>query len=593
MEQDPPTPSPRTPPEPAGPPPLRRAVIHLQDRIAAAFGVQQTDREAIVRAMLERTGRDSAGYYLQLLLAMGIASLGLVLGSTAVVIGAMLISPLMGPIIELGMGLAIGSPLLFLRSSVRVLLSIFAVVTSAALITRALPFNEVTAEIAARTAPTALDLLIAIFCAISAAYTTVRPGSDTTSTAAGTAIGISLVPPLCVVGYGVGTGARAIWGGAALLFTANFCAILLFAVLCFLALGYSAVSTVELEQAEIEQHRGGAIRRVIRGIQVFFGLRYGRLFRVLMPLVLLGSVYIPLRKALEEVTWQVRVRTAVERMLGALPQNTVRSSVSTEARAVSVRLVMLGSAEEAAKLEEELKAKIAGIAGVAPAVHVVAVPDVETLRELTAARAAAPPPRVEVAPREPEFTILREKLTGALAQAWPSEAGKLLAWRIEMPDAAPAVVDVVHLGPALGPAGAAMLGKELARRLDAPVSVRDAAVSPEPVVAEPAAGMAWLPDALRVLHSIHWAEALRACVEAPASARARPIKDAASVLAVLRATPTAEDGRLYIMEGARWSVVASIEPCGGASGADAGAPAKGPIPEGPPASPAGDRAPDR
>ena len=125
-----------------------------------------------------------------------------------------------------------------------------------------------------------------ILCAISAAYTTVRPGSDTTSTAAGTAIGIALVPPLCVVGYGIGTSARPIWSGAALLFTANFCAILLFAVICFLTLGYGAVSSTELERAELERQGSGPIRRVIRTIQVFFGLRYGRLFRVLMPLVL-------------------------------------------------------------------------------------------------------------------------------------------------------------------------------------------------------------------------------------------------------------------------------------------------------------------
>ena len=169
-------------------PPTRAVVVYLQDRIAAAFGIYPVDREATVRAMLDRSGRAPAGYWLQLLLAMGIASLGLVLGSTAVVIGAMLISPLMNPIVELGMGLAIGSPFLVLRSSARTGASIVVVVTSAALLTLALPFTEVTSEIAARTSPTALDLLVATLCAIAAAYTSVRPGSDTTSTAAGTAI---------------------------------------------------------------------------------------------------------------------------------------------------------------------------------------------------------------------------------------------------------------------------------------------------------------------------------------------------------------------------------------------------------------------
>ncbi|HRI67231.1 MAG TPA: DUF389 domain-containing protein [Polyangium sp.] len=54
-------------------------------------------------------------------------------------------------------------------------------------------------EIAARASPTALDLLIAILCAIAVAYATIRPGTNTAGTAAGTAMGIALVPPLCVV----------------------------------------------------------------------------------------------------------------------------------------------------------------------------------------------------------------------------------------------------------------------------------------------------------------------------------------------------------------------------------------------------------
>ena len=86
-----------------------------------------------------------------------------------------------------------------------------------------------TRALTTRTSPTALDLLVAVFCAIAAAYAQVRSGSDTTATAAGTAIGIALVPPLCVVGYGLGTRSREIASGAALLFTANLCAILLFA----------------------------------------------------------------------------------------------------------------------------------------------------------------------------------------------------------------------------------------------------------------------------------------------------------------------------------------------------------------------------
>jgi uncharacterized hydrophobic protein (TIGR00271 family) len=555
-------------------PRTRDILAHLQDRIAAAFGIQPADREEVVRAMLDRSGRAPAGYWLQLFLAMGIASLGLVLGSTAVVIGAMLISPLMSPIVELGMGLAIGSPFLVLRSAARVAASIAGVVTSAALLTLALPFNEVTSEIASRTSPTALDLLIATFCAIAAAYTSVRPGSDTTSTAAGTAIGIALVPPLCVVGFGIGTGSRPIASGSALLFTANLCAIVLCAVLCFLILGYNTVSTVALERDEIEHHAKGRIRRVVLALQVFFGRGYGRLFRVIMPLVLLGSVYLPLQRALAEVTWQVRVRAAVERMLGDLPQNTVRTRVLAENRVVSVELVAVGRAEDAAKIKADLTEKIAVVAGVVPAVKVIAVPDADALREATAA-ARASVAEVTVVQKVPDLSLLKERFDGALSRSWPKEAGVLLRWRLELPEGAPGIVEVVHAGSALGEAGAALLGKELSRELEATVSVRSVAVPPGPMEAAPEAGIAWLPGAIRALEAVSAAEVLSGCVEVPVVPVGSPLfKEVTAITAALRASPTFQSSRIHIADGKRWSAVVSTAPCEdpNAASVDAGAP---------------------
>src|SRR5690348_11517762 len=142
----------------------RSFIEAAQHRAASALGVDELARTETVVAMLDNNRRRAPGYWIQLTLAMGIATLGLVLGSTAVVIGAMLVSPLMGPIVELGMGLAVGSPFLALRALLRVVLSIVVVVAGAAVMTLALPFQEMTGEIAARTAPTALDLLVAVFC---------------------------------------------------------------------------------------------------------------------------------------------------------------------------------------------------------------------------------------------------------------------------------------------------------------------------------------------------------------------------------------------------------------------------------------------
>ncbi|WP_437665214.1 DUF389 domain-containing protein [Sorangium sp. So ce1182] len=562
---------------PAGGPLAAAAGAAFQDRIAAAFGIAPEAREAIVRGMLDRSARGAAGYWLQLLLAMGIASLGLVLGSGAVVIGAMLISPLMGPIVELGMGLAIGSPFLALRSFTRVAFSIVTVVTGAALLTLMLPFHEVTAEIAARTSPTALDLLIAIFCAIAAAYTTVRPGSDTTSTAAGTAIGIALVPPLCVVGYGIGTRVKSIASGAALLFTANLCAILLFAILCFLLLGYGAVSTAELEHAELAKQKPGAIRRVARALQVFFGLRHGWIFRVMMPLALLGAVYFPLREALARVSWEVRVRGAIQRMLDALPQSTVRSSLTVDHGTVAVRLVTLGRADEAERIEQDLRDKIAAVAGMTPKVDVIAVLDASALEEVAASVRATSAP-IDVVRKEPELALLRQELAASLSGAWPHAAGPLVASRLRFPENDPVVVEVVHVGPALGDAAADLLGRALSRELGAEVAVQDRAISPEPIVAEPAGGWPWLQAAGPALAWVDEVEALHGCVEVPADPGEKPrqdVEDLEAVRAALRALPALRAERVHVREGARWRSVVSTAPCAPPEPApgDAGAPA--------------------
>lgn len=138
---------------------FRGAVHQVQDHVAAMLGVGAAARRDTVVAMLESNARRVPGYWIQLALSTGIATFGLVLNSTAVVIGAMLVSPLMGPLLELGMGFAVGSSLLVLRAALRVVVSVLFVVGGATVITSFVPFHEVTAEVAARTAPTALEQL--------------------------------------------------------------------------------------------------------------------------------------------------------------------------------------------------------------------------------------------------------------------------------------------------------------------------------------------------------------------------------------------------------------------------------------------------
>src|SRR5689334_906441 len=125
-------------------------LVRLQDRLVRLLGNSAEGRPAAVANMLRRDAAEATSYWLQLVVSVGIATLGLVVGSSAVVIGAMLIAPLMGPIIGLAMALAAGPPFLVLRSAGRIGLSVLVAVGGAAGVTLMLPFHELNAEISAR-----------------------------------------------------------------------------------------------------------------------------------------------------------------------------------------------------------------------------------------------------------------------------------------------------------------------------------------------------------------------------------------------------------------------------------------------------------
>lgn len=164
----------------------------------------------------------SQGFVLMCALSAGIAALGLLQGSTAVVIGAMLISPLMSPIAALGFGFASidGQRI---RSAARVVLIGAAIgILMGILITWLSPIRNATPEIIARTQPTLLDLAVALLSGIAGGYATVMGKGETTI---GVAIATALMPPLATVGYGIGVMQPMFALGALLLFLTNLSAI--------------------------------------------------------------------------------------------------------------------------------------------------------------------------------------------------------------------------------------------------------------------------------------------------------------------------------------------------------------------------------
>ena len=158
-----------------------------------------------------------------LVFAIVIASVGLNVNSTAVVIGAMLISPLMSPIMGIGLGVGISDNDL-IRKSIRNLIAMAAISLVASttyfLLT---PLSDAQSELLARTKPTAFDVLIAFFGGLAGIVAMSRKQEKTT-VVAGVAIATALMPPLCTAGYGLGTGQWIYFFGAFYLFFINsFC----------------------------------------------------------------------------------------------------------------------------------------------------------------------------------------------------------------------------------------------------------------------------------------------------------------------------------------------------------------------------------
>jgi len=449
-----------------------RRLARLQDRLVRLLGNSVEGRAALVAGMLRRDAREATSYWLQLLVSIGIATLGLVVGSSAVVIGAMLVAPLMGPIVGLAMGLAAGSPFLVLRSAGRVALSIMVAVGGAAVITALLPFHELNAEISARTSPTVLDLITAGFCALAGVYSSLRPGSDTAATAAGTSIGISLVPPLCASGYGVGTSSWSIAGGSALLFLTNFVAIVVVGTAAFLAGGFNRVDVTDLEREELG--KAGETAPIARALALrlarLFESRWGPVLRFLMPFAFLAAVYVPLRRALDEVAWEVRVRAAVRRSLAAEPARVVQSHVVIERHEVELVMVLLGTTRDADAARARLGAEIRQVAGVRPRLEILAVPDATAFAGLESTLLTPHEVKTATAPPPPspgqELDDAASTLRATVSALWPKAAlGDALAVDLDAATASSLRLRIVHLGTPLSRDGAETLRQAIGARL--------------------------------------------------------------------------------------------------------------------------------
>lgn len=172
-------------------------------------------------------------------LSIVIAVMGLSLDSPAVVIGAMLIAPLMTPVIAFAAALSMGWPRAMARTGGIVLVSSAGSVALAWLLAALLPTAEISREVLSRTSPDARDLLVAIAAGAAGAYATVR--EDLSTALPGVAVAVALVPPLAATGVVFEAGRHDLAVGAFLLYAANLVAIVMSGCAVLLATGFVPV----------------------------------------------------------------------------------------------------------------------------------------------------------------------------------------------------------------------------------------------------------------------------------------------------------------------------------------------------------------
>ncbi len=201
------------------------------------------DQRREIIADITESSSPGFDYFLMVILSTSIATLGLITDSPAVIIGAMLVAPLMSPIIGIGLASMIGRRTL-LKSAISALLrgAILAVGLSTlfTIINSYLPFvslHELPQEIISRTHPSPIDLMIALAGGIAAAYSLTE--ERLSAALPGVAIATALMPPICTVGIGVALQRWDVAGGAFLLFITNAVTIAFAAAFVFFLRGFN------------------------------------------------------------------------------------------------------------------------------------------------------------------------------------------------------------------------------------------------------------------------------------------------------------------------------------------------------------------
>lgn len=227
---------------------LRYKLTYIGKRvIKEAFSLKADTADYNIIAERIKSGGKVTGTNLSILIcAIIIASVGLNMNATAVIIGAMLISPIMGTIILIGFSVASSDPNNFKKAFLGFQFQVFIALLTSTLYFILSPIHTVTPEILARTQPSMWDVLIATFGGLAGAIATTRKETHG-NVIPGVAIATALMPPLCTCGFSIANGHWSMLAGAAFLFIINTFFIFLSSTIVLMILEVPQVNDASLE----------------------------------------------------------------------------------------------------------------------------------------------------------------------------------------------------------------------------------------------------------------------------------------------------------------------------------------------------------
>ena len=277
--------------------------------------------------VLRENARLRSTFLAMMLLSTLIATFGLFSNSSPVIIGAMILAPIISPIVAFSMGMVRYDVNLLKTGFWTILVGTVSSLLFSALAALLIPLKTVTPEIYARLSPNLLDMGIAVASGVAAAYA--HSKEEIAKSLAGVAIAVALVPPLAVAGIGIGWWNWEVFSGAFLLYLTNLSGIIMFAGITFLIFGFAPFKRARM------------------------GLVY--------TLVIIILVTIPLSLSFKRIQEESKIERLLE---GSIVENVVLKDVHVRQRnPLSISLRMVSPKAIGEEQMEDLKAEIEDLLG--------------------------------------------------------------------------------------------------------------------------------------------------------------------------------------------------------------------------------------